>query len=301
MHKQQHISGAEKNHLARGATILAVSVALTITGAKFFAWMHSGSLALLSSFVDSIFDVSSSLINLVALKYSHKPADDDHRFGHGKAEAIASFTQGLIITGVSIYIIVNGLLRIHEPKQLVDETIGLIVMGFSVALTVVLVSYQRYVFKKTKSLLVKSDSLHYVGDLLTNFAVIASLALSRYYQNNIADSIIAVLIAVFMIYGGFTIIMESLNHLMDKELSESEREEIISTILSHPEVNGFHDLRTRRSGSDLFIQVHIEMDGNLPLVRAHHISDDVEGELRKLFPDATILTHLDVEREKPQS
>ena len=232
----------EMDGLARSATLLAISVSLVIASAKFFAWLHSGSLALLSSFADSLFDVTTSTINFLALRYAHKPADNEHRFGHGKAEAIASFTQGLVLIAVSLYIVVSGFFRLHEPHELADESLGLMVMVFSIIATAGLILYQRYVLRKTKSLIVKSDSLHYLGDLLTNAAVLASLVVSQYYRSNVTDSIIGIVIAMFMIYSAFTIIIEALNHLMDRELSDDEREKIMELVLHLENIDLIHVL-----------------------------------------------------------
>ena len=281
--------------LMRRATNFAVAAAALMIAAKLGAWLVTDSVSLLSSLADSVMDVLASLINLFAVRHALQPADREHRFGHGKAEPLAGLGQALFITASAIFLIVEAVGRIMEPEPIARAPVGIGVMIFAIIVTTALVAYQRRVVRLTGSTAIRADSLHYASDILMNVGVIAALALATTVGWGLADPIIAMVIAGVIIHAAIRVAWTSIQQLMDRELPEKDRERIRRIVLEHPEVLDCHDLRTRRSGIDSFIQVHVEMDRSLTLLRAHAISDDVEARIREAFPHAEVLIHADPE------
>lgn len=279
--------------LMRSATYAAVGVALILIAIKLFAYFATNSVAMLSTLVDSLLDLVASFINLVAVRHSLVPADRDHRFGHGKAEALAGLFQSAIITGSSVFLLFQAGERLLNPKPLAAESVGIIVMVVSIGLTVGLVAYQRFVIRRTRSVAISADSLHYVGDVLINGGVIAALILSSYFQWHYADGVFGILIALVLIYSAWQIMRASFADLMDEELGDEDRETIKAIVLKQPGVLGIHDLRTRRSGQQVFMQMHIDMDGRISLHDAHTISDAVEARLMAEYPESEPIIHQD--------
>ena len=281
--------------LMRRATNLAVAAAGLMIAAKLGAWLVTDSVSLLSSLADSVMDVLASLINLFAVRQALQPADREHRFGHGKAEPLAGLGQALFITASGIFLIVEAVGRIVEPEPIERAPVGIGVMVFAIVVTAALVAYQRRVVRLTGSTAIKADSLHYASDILVNMGVIVALVLAVTLDWGLADPVIAIVIAGVIIHAAYQVARGALEQLMDREFPEEERERIRRIVLEHPEVLDCHDLRTRRSGIDSFIQVHVEMDRELTLLRAHEISDDVEARIREAFPHAEVLIHADPE------
>ncbi len=281
--------------LMRRATNFAVAAAALMIAAKLGAWLVTDSVSLLSSLADSVMDVLASLINLFAVRHALQPADREHRFGHGKAEPLAGLGQALFITASAIFLIVEAVGRIMEPEPIARAPVGIGVMVFAIIVTTALVAYQRRVVRLTGSTAIRADSLHYASDILMNVGVIAALALAMTVGWGLADPIIAIVIAGVIIHAAVRVGRSAIEQLMDHELPEKDRERIRRIVLEHPEVLDCHDLRTRRSGLDSFIQVHVEMDRSLTLLRAHEISDDVEARIREAFPHAEVLIHADPE------
>lgn len=279
--------------LMRSATYASVAVAVLLIIIKIFAYVVTGSVALLSSLIDSILDSFASVLNLVAVRHALTPADREHRFGHGKAEALAGLGQAAFITGSSIFLIFEALNRIFYPRPIDHGHVGIIIILISLALTIVLVLYQRYVIRQTRSLAIQADSIHYFSDITLNISVIIALVLSTTFNWQIADPVFALGIAGYIIYSVWAIIKNAFNQLMDRELPEQDRNKIIKIAMSHPEVKNLHELRTRSSGKDVFIQMHLEMEGTIPLLTAHTIADEVERELNTVFPNADIIIHQD--------
>ena len=279
----------------RRATNLAVAAAGLMIAAKLGAWLVTDSVSLLSSLADSVMDVLASLINLFAVRQALQPADREHRFGHGKAEPLAGLGQALFITASGIFLIVEAVGRIVEPEPIERAPVGIGVMVFAIVVTAALVAYQRRVVRLTGSTAIKADSLHYASDILVNMGVIVALVLAVTLDWGLADPVIAIVIAGVIIHAAYQVARGALEQLMDREFPEEERERIRRIVLEHPEVLDCHDLRTRRSGIDSFIQVHVEMDRELTLLRAHEISDDVEARIREAFPHAEVLIHADPE------
>ncbi len=279
----------------RLATYASVTVASTLIVIKMIAYVLTGSVAILSSLIDSLLDLIASAINLFAVKHALVPADHDHRYGHGKAEAIAGLAQAAFITGSSLFLIFESINRFYNQQPVENGVVGIGVMLITIILTAILVKFQRYVVKQTGSIAITADSLHYVSDLLLNLSVIVALVLSIYFDWQMADPIFALLIAAFILKSAWDIARQSLAQLMDQELPDKLREKIKKIALQHPEVLNLHELRTRSSGRQYFIQLHLEMDGELKLKEAHEIANQVEIEICKAFPNAEVIIHEDME------
>ena len=278
----------------RRATTFAVAAAALMIAAKLGAWLVTDSVSLLSSLADSVMDVLASLINLFAVRHALLPPDHEHRFGHGKAEPLAGLGQALFITASAIFLIVEAVGRIMEPEPIARAPVGIGVMVFAIIVTTALVAYQRRAVRLTGSTAIRADALHYASDILMNIGVVAALALVMTVGWGLADPIIAIVIAGVIIHAAVRVARSAVEQLMDRELPE-DRARIRRIVLEHPDVLDCHDLRTRRSGIDSFIQVHVEMDRTLTLLRAHDISDDVEARIREAFPHAEVIIHADPE------
>ncbi|MGE5547888.1 MAG: cation diffusion facilitator family transporter [Solirubrobacterales bacterium] len=279
--------------LMRLATYASSAVAVTLIVTKLVAWSMTGSVALLSTLIDSILDAAASLMNLWAVRHALTPADREHRFGHGKAEPLAGLGQAAFICGSGGLLLIEAIDRFFHPQSVQRGGIGIAVMVFSIVLTLVLVRFQKYVVTKTSSVAISADSLHYTGDVLINGSVIVSLLLAMFLDWTFADPIFAVAIAGYLVWNAWQIALSSLDMLMDRELPEAERDRIRIIARSHPEVRNMHDLRTRLSGQQGFIQLHLELDANLPLYKAHDIADEVEKAIMDAFPNFDVIIHQD--------
>jgi len=286
---------AHTAQLMRWATYASVSVAAVLIVTKVVAWVLTDSVSLLSTLIDSLLDAAASVINLVAVRHALQPADDEHRFGHGKAEPLAGLAQSAFIVGSALFLIFESIERIAHPTMIVNPEIGYSVMVFSIVVTVGLVIFQRYVVRESGSLTISADSLHYQTDVMINGSVILSIFLASELGMTLADPIFAIGIALFISYTAWKIGMEALNILMDHELPDDDRRKIIEIACAQDGVEGVHDLRTRFSGTQVFIQMHVEMDGDMPLRRAHEIADVVELEVGSAYPNSEVIVHQDPE------
>nr|WP_211369229.1 cation diffusion facilitator family transporter [Roseospira navarrensis] len=277
----------------RWATYAAVGTASTLIVIKLVAWSLTGSLSLLSTLIDSVLDAAASLLNLFAVRVALEPADHDHRFGHGKAEPLAGLAQAAFIGGSALFLIVEAASRFLDPVPVTRSDVGIAVMVASIVLTLGLVAFQRHVVKRTRSVAISADSLHYTGDVLINGSVIVSLLLVSLGGFTWADPAFALAIALYLLYTAWTILRTALSLLMDKEFPEEDRLRILEIAREHGQVLDAHDLRTRSSGPQAFIQLHLEMDRDLPLWKAHAIADQVEHRIRRAFPDSEVLIHQD--------
>jgi len=283
----------DKARLMRLATLFSMVVALVMIGAKLAAWMLTGSVALLSTLVDSTLDAIASLINFLAVRHALQPADHEHRFGHAKAEPLAGLAQSAFIAGSAMFLIGESAERLFNPTPIKEADFGIWVMVAAVAVTLALVLFQRFVVKRTGSLAVGADHLHYSGDLMMNGAVIVSLLLSTRLGFALADPLFAILISLYLLYGSWGIAKRSYNLLMDREFPEQRRKRIAEICLAEPGIKGVHDLRTRSAGLTDFIQVHLAMDPEITLRQAHAFSDQVEAALQREFPNADVIIHQD--------
>jgi ferrous-iron efflux pump FieF len=296
------IHGPAADRLRRSATYVSVSVAGVLIAVKFVTWLETGSVSLLGSLVDSLLDAAASLVNLVAVRHAMSPADREHRFGHGKAEPLAVLGQSAFITGSAMLLLAEAARRLITPVPVDNPPAGIAVMIFSIVVTIGLVLYQRHVVRRTSSIAISADELHYRSDIVLNFGVIIGLVSSSALDFPVLDPLVGAAIGVWIVYSAVRLARLSLFQLMDHELADNEREKIREIAQSHPDVIAAHDLRTRVAGPTSFIQVHIEMDGSLSLMRAHEISDEVEANLRSAYPDAEVIIHQDPEGiEEPRS
>ncbi len=286
--------------LMRLATLVAATFAFVMVVGKFTAFRLTGSLSIEASLVDSLLDACASLINFFAVAHALRPADADHRFGHGKAEALAGLGQSLLIACSSLWLVKDILRGIYNPEVIELNKPALYVMLGSTLLTAGLILFQRYVISRTHSLAISADKLHYETDLLTNVGVMLTLGVSAFWHLVYLDIGVAIIIAVYILRGSWSIVVRSFDVLMDKELPEELLTQIQDVVLSHPYVLGVHDLRTRSSGQTDFIQMHVDMDENLTLKQAHAIADEIEAALMTLFPKAQVIIHQDPVCQEPR-
>lgn len=278
--------------LIKRAATASMLTAITLLVAKIFAWAISDSTSVLSSLLDSLMDIIASGINLFAVRYALMPADEDHPFGHTKAEGIAALLQSAFILGSSALLLLQVFERFLNPRPVhaVTESVG--VMAFSVILTVMLVLYQRYVARKTNSLAIKADAAHYYGDILAGIAVVFALLTSHlgwYWM----DPVVALIIALILLHSVVGIVREALAMLMDEALSPEDEQQLSDLVLNCENVKGVHDILTRQSGQTQFIQLHLELDGQQSLYSAHAVTLKVEQEIKAAFPDAQLIIHQD--------
>jgi len=292
----------EMARLMRMASIASTAVAVLLIAAKAFAWWRTDSVSLLSSLLDSSLDLLASLVTLLSVRHALIPADREHRFGHGKAEALAGLIQSGFIGASAVWLLISAGQRFMSPRPVEAETVGIAVMIGSIALTLALVLFQRRVIARTNSIAIGADSLHYKSDLLTNLGVIVALLLSSRVGIPLADPVIAALIGLYILKSAADIGIGAYNVLMDRELPEDARERIKAIVRGHPLVRDMHDLRTRSSGMTTFIQLHMELDPQMSLREAHVVGDEVEAAIREAFPNAEIIVHQDPEGvEEPRA
>lgn len=289
---QKNISKEEYARLVNIAGRVAIAVASLLIVVKLLAWFMTGSSSVLAALTDSLMDVTTSIINLFAIKIALQPADDEHRFGHGKAESLAGLAQAAFISGSSVLLLLNGISSLLNGNQIQASNIGMAVMVFSVLATIALVSFQSYIVKKTDSVAIKADSMHYRTDIFMNGAVLLALILAGIGWHW-ADGLFAIVVSFYILHGAWEIGSQSIDALMDKQLPKSDEELILKTAYKVQGILGVHDLRTRQSGNTKFIQLHLELDDDQSLFDAHEKADKLEGELEKHFPNADILIHLD--------
>ncbi len=285
----------QSERLMRLSTALAMVSAAVLVAIKGFVYFDSKSVAMLSSLADSTIDLLASAVTLFAVRYALTPADSDHRFGHGKAEPLSGLAQAAFVGGSAILVMIEAVSRFHEPVAVNDSTPGIVVMLISMAVTLGLVSVQRLVIKRTGSVAISADSLHYTGDLLMNASVIVALVLSSKFGLPWIDPIFGIAISLFMLINAVRIIRQSVNSLMDRELPEEDRQAILAIARQHPEVKQVHDLRTRSSGLQKFIQMHIVLSSALTLRDAHFVADDIEKAVESAYPGADVIIHEDPE------
>ncbi|MCW7552548.1 cation diffusion facilitator family transporter [Endozoicomonas gorgoniicola] len=284
---------AQRSRLMTYATIASVATAFLLIVVKIIAWNMTGSLSLLATLVDSVMDAVASLITLVAVRISLTPADDEHRFGHGKAEYLSVLMQAAFISGSAIVLFLQAINRLASDNTLlVNEEIGIAVMVISISATIALLAFQRYVVRCTDSTAIAADAMHYKVDLLTNTAVIVALVASVYGYSSM-DSFLTIAISVYMLVGVVRLVWEAIQHLMDHSLPLEQLQEIERRCLSVEGVISVHEIRTRVSGQVLFIQMHLDLSGDLTLREAHEIGYQAKQSVLEWLPNADIIIHLD--------
>ena len=276
----------------------SVLVALTLITIKGGVWWFSGSVSLLASLIDSVMDSLASLVNFFAIRYSLQPADEEHRFGHGKAEALAGLGQAALIAISALLLGREAVLKLLEPQPVAQLQWAIGVMLVSILLTFMLLMLQRYTIRRTGSTAIEADSLHYLSDLAVNVGIIVALiaSLNGYLW---VDGTVALLIAVYIFYAAWGIGHESVQLLLDREIPGNVREEIGAIVASHPQALGFHQLRTRQSGRTQFIQLHVDMEESLSLRDAHDLAERIEMDIRARFPMADVIIHEDPVKASP--
>lgn len=275
----------------RLATYASVTVALTLIAAKLAAYTATGAVAILSSLMDSSVDLLASVVTLLGVAQALQPPDTTHRFGHGKAEPLAALAQAAFVAGSGVFLGYEGVGRLAEPRPVESAELGIATMVFAIVMTGLLLLIQRWVIRRTGSMAIAADSMHYSGDLLMNSAVIAALGLTAWTGWPYWDPIFALGIAAFLVWGAGRIVQTALGVLMDRELPDDDRRRVKQVVLAHGQARGLHDLRTRSTGIGQHIEFHLELDPHLTLADAHDITDEIERELRVAFPSAEFAIH----------
>lgn len=287
----------EQALLMRRATRAAVALGAGLAVLKGAAWLWTGSVSLLASLVDSLLDTLASAVLLVAVHASLQPADHEHRFGHGKLEQLAALAQALFVSLSCLGLVWAAVERLRTPAPVEHGWVGLAVMGVASAATWALVRFQQQVVARTGSSAIAADSLHYRGDLLMNGAVALSLVAAGTLGWTLVDPLLGLVVAAIVGHSAWQIGSQAVQNLMDREFPDHLRQRIRALVLAHPEVRGVHDLRTRQSGLQPFIQFHLELDGEMTLNAAHRIVDQVERDLQAAFPGAEVMVHADPDGE----
>lgn len=286
--------------LTARAAIASVSVALFLLVLKAYAAWTTSSVAMLGSLADTGLDVLASLITLYGVRLAAQPADWDHRFGHGKAEALAAMAQVVLIAVSAIGILWRAVDRLLNDRVTADAASGISVSIVAIGATLLLLLYQRRVIARTGSVAIATDHVHYQSDLLLNLSVIAALALEQYLRLGGADALFGIAIALWLAWGAWRASSRAIDQLMDKEWPEEKRQRFVDVAARHPELKGIHDLRTRTSGASDFVQFHVWVDPAMTVAEAHRVMDEVELKLQAEFPGCEILIHLDPEGQVDQ-
>lgn len=292
-HAHAHYGDHNAPRLMRLATLASTSLAFVLLAAKTYAWWSTESISMLSSLTDSLFDVLSSLVNLIAIRYALKPADDDHRFGHTSIEDIAGLAQAAFITASMLLIMLQATERLFNPHVLTRQEIGIWVSAGAMVVTVGLVAFQTIVTRRTGSLIIASDRLHYAGDILFNAGVLMAFYLSEHFGFIWADPVIAIVIAVIVLWSTREIGLRAFHNLMNREMPDVQKAQILSILTTMPEIRSHHNLKTRYSGTKPFIQMHVDIDAGLSFRDAHEITDRFEKKLLLAFPGAEVIIHAD--------
>lgn len=277
-----------KARLVRIATYTSVAIATSLLLLKGYAWWQTESVSILASLLDSAIDIAASIMIVIAVQIAQTPADKEHRFGHGNAEPLAALAQSIFISGSAIYLIIFSIDRLVHPQAVQAPTLGLIVMSISLIVTLGLLSFQRYVIHKTQSTAIKADALHYLSDVLANILVIITLWLSAIHW---LDPVIGFLIAAWIFYSAIQIVIEAGNQLLDHELPQEMREEIMKITLDTTGVLGMNDLRSYQSGPNRFVQFDLELEDSLSLFESHAITEEVTLKLKQRFTDLDVMIH----------
>jgi ferrous-iron efflux pump FieF len=288
-------SHSQRSTLTTRAAFASISMALFLLGLKVFAVWQTGSVAMLGSLADTGLDLLASLATLYGVRYAAQPADSEHRFGHGKAEALAALFQVFIIALSALAIFYRAIERLMKGEVTARAEYGIGVSVIAIGATLGLLAYQRYVIGKTKSVAITADHVHYQSDVMLNLAVIAALALDQYANLKWADPVFGIGIAAVLMLGAWRASTQAIDQLMDREWPEEKRQHFLRVAARHPELAGIHDLRTRTSGTQDFVQFHVWMDPDMTVAEAHRVMDEVEDKLAHEFPATEILIHIDPE------
>jgi ferrous-iron efflux pump FieF len=283
----------KNNKLNITAILVPITASIMLLLAKTYGYFVTDSLSILSSLLDSFMDVFISALNMVAVIYASKPPDEDHRFGHNAIEDIVGLIQATFIATTAFFVLYKAADSFIHPTTIDDNMIGVWVMVFSVVMPLLVVIYQKMIIRKTKSIVVESDMMHYLTDVLVNGAIIISLLLAINPKFRIIDPILAALIALYILSSAIKIGKRSFNNLMDMELEEGQKDKIRALIDGNKKIKGYHAFKTRRSGNRVFVQIHIEVDKKLSLDKAHDIVDTLEADIANIWLESDVIIHLD--------
>lgn len=287
------LSPAARSRLTSRAAMASTTLAVTLLGLKIWSAIATGSVSMLGSLADTALDILASLVTLYAVRLAAEPADDQHGFGHGKAEAIAALFQTFLIVTSAIGIAWRGFSELgtgHEPAR---PELGIAVSLFAIAGTLALVTYQRHIIRATGSVAIAADRAHYSSDLLLNSSVIVALVLDSMLDIRGADPAFGVGIAAWLVWHAYQVARTSIDQLMDKEWPEEKRVRFLKLAESHPELRGIHDFRTRTSGTSDFVQFHVWVDPDMTVSEVHRVMDEIEDKLMAEFPGTEVIIHPD--------
>ena len=283
----------ERARLTRLAALASTALAVTLLGLKIWAAIETASVSMLGSLADTTLDLLASLLTLFAVGLAAQPADEDHRFGHGKAEAIAALMQTLLIIGSAVAIMWRAVLAFGATDLPRAPEVGIGVSVVGIVLTLALVAWQKHVVRRTGSIAIGTDSLHYQSDLMLNLTVIAAFVLDSYVGLHGADAVFGIVIALWIAWSAIKSARQAIDMLMDREWPPEKSARLAAIALSVPGIEDVHDLRTRSSGVTDFIQFHVWLDPLITVIAAHDIIDLVEARLTLEFPDAEFFIHID--------
>lgn len=279
--------------LTRWAAYASIAVALLLVGLKLWAVWRTGSTAMLGSLADTALDLVASVATLAGVWIAARPADEDHRFGHGKAEALSAMFQVVLIALSAAGIMFRAVEQLVVGARTAAASDGIAVSLVAIVATLALLAWQRHVIRRTGSIAIETDHLHYKSDLVLNLAVIAALALDQFAGLGGADALFGIAIALWLGWGAWRASQQAVDQIMDREWPESRREEFLAVVARHPALRGVHDLRTRTSGAHDFVQFHAAVDPRMTVAEAHDVMDEIEAELARAFPGVEVLIHPD--------
>ena len=281
--------------LNRSAALASIAVAALLVGLKAWASLQTGSAAMLGSLADTVLDLVASLATLAGVWVAAQPEDGNHRFGHGKAEALAAMFQVTLITLSALILAFHSVDQLLAGSRTAAAQDGIVVSVIAMTATLALLAWQRHVIRRTGSLAISTDHVHYKSDLALNLAVIAALALEQFGGITGADALFGLAIAVWLGWGAWRASQAAINQLMDGEWPDEKRRRFVKVMARHPELRGVHDLRTRTSGNRDFVQFHVWVDPEMTVRAAHDVMDAVEARLMREFPGIEVLIHPDPE------
>ncbi|MFA7522369.1 MAG: cation diffusion facilitator family transporter [Halothiobacillaceae bacterium] len=284
------MSDHQHANLLRKVTTASVTLAMVLIALKLAASITTNSVSMLASLIDSTMDLLASLVTLVAVRIALQPPDEDHRYGHGKAEPLAALAQATFITGSGVFLLVQALQRLIRPQPIDAIGWGVAVMVFSMVATLALIAFQRYVIAKTQSPAIKADASHYSMDFLVNASTIGVLILAGYGFNWL-DPVFGAAVGIFVLYSAWKVGREALDHLMDREVLDGTEDRVAQIASSHPSVHAVDQIRTRLAGRTMIIQLYLYLDNRIDLDHAHRIGDEVCARLLRTFPDADVMIH----------
>lgn len=283
----------ERARLTRGAAYASITVAILLVGLKVWAAWRTGSTAMLGSLADTALDLIASIATLAGVWIAARPADEDHRFGHGKAEALAAMFQVVLIALSAAGILFRAVEQLLAGVRIEAAGEGIAVSLVAIGATLALLAWQRHVIRRTGSIAIETDHLHYKSDLVLNLAVIVALALDQFAGLGGADPLFGIAIALWLGWGAWRASQQAVDQIMDREWPDWRREEFLAVVARNPKLRGVHDLRTRTSGAHDFVQFHAAVDPEMTVAEAHDVMDEIEAELARAFPGVEVLIHPD--------